>query len=119
MIINKTDKLILKTCPKFQRGVFAGKQYKKAHIIETCPLIRTGPIENPSSILHRYLFDPDYLSLGYGAMYNHSDTPNARVVIQEEKLLMKVYATRDILKNEQIFIHYGHEYWQNKIDEKI
>ncbi|GAB68980.1 SET domain containing protein [Plasmodium cynomolgi strain B] len=69
--------------------------------------------------------------LGYGILYNHSDLPNAFVHIvslREEKekksdkdekndtitsdQIMIFRAQRDIQKNEEIFISYGHSWWK-------
>ncbi|KJP86433.1 hypothetical protein AK88_03895 [Plasmodium fragile] len=72
--------------------------------------------------------------LGYGILYNHSDPPNAFVHIvslreeqekksdqpdQDEKnetitsdQIMIFRAQRDIQKNEEIFISYGHSWWK-------
>jgi SET domain-containing protein len=50
--------------------------------------------------------------LGYGAIYNHSNTPNAYWFSEIEKRTFKFATIRDIEPEEEIFVYYGDEnYW--------
>ncbi|CRG97711.1 histone-lysine N-methyltransferase, putative [Plasmodium gallinaceum] len=122
-------------------GVFSFDILKKNEIIEVCPTIEIENEEMPK-ILVDYLFESEkgninkkivdiltkkketkrnkLLPLGYGMLYNHSNTPNAFVHIfpinqNKETVtsnkIMIFYAEQDIQKNEEIFISYGESWW--------
>jgi len=52
-----------------------------------------------------------YLALGYGSIYNHSKNPNTKVKLDFETETLKIYSTRIIGKDEEIFVFYGPKYW--------
>lgn len=65
------------------------------------------------------------LPLGYGALYNHSDTPNAFSKIIEEnhtdkekempkRKILIFFANRSIRRYEEVFISYGKNWWRNR-----
>jgi SET domain-containing protein len=98
------------------RGVFALKNYKKGDIIEVCPCIADNT-KNFGGVIGDYLFNYDnntsIVAFGYCSMYNHSDDYNALwEVISKEKI--KVYATKNITKGEEIFVSYGDDYWDSR-----
>jgi SET domain-containing protein len=91
------------------RGVFATKDYKKDDIIEICPTI-TEETSKFDGILKDYIFKYDdkhsLVAFGFCSMYNHSDNYNALwTVLSKEQ--MKIYASKDIKKGEEILISYG------------
>jgi hypothetical protein len=98
------------------RGVFALQNYKKGDIIEVCPCI-ADHTKNFAGLLGDYIYryddDTSIVAFGYCSMYNHSDNYNALwEIISKEKL--KVYATRNITKGEEIFVSYGSDYWNSR-----
>ena len=100
------------------RGVIAQKNYKKNDIIEICPCIYDDTT-NFHGKMKDYLFRYDdktaLVAFGYCSMYNHSDDYNALwKIISNEKI--QVYATKDINKDDEIFISYGAPYWNNRKD---
>jgi SET domain-containing protein len=106
------------------RGVFALRDIPARMIIECVPviLIPTNQVfgdpgePSPSPAISWYVFDwtgitkRDYvaLALGYGSIYNHSYTPNARYHRVPPDFLEFV-ALRDIHAGEEILINYHGE----------
>ncbi len=95
------------------RGVFAGRAYRKGEVIEVCPVIRLPAADESSlGVLGRYVFKwgPGggelAVSLGYGSLYNHSATPNARFTPRTATDDIVFRARRDIDEGEQILIDY-------------
>jgi uncharacterized protein len=112
------------------RGVIASQPVKIGEIIERCPLV---PLSNRS----RYQYDPTvwnymyghtncdckecknhgfvfYMVLGYGMIYNHKDEPNASWVFHYDHFYADLIASKDIEKEEEIFVSYGDKYWENR-----
>lgn len=98
------------------RGVFAQRDFKKGEIIESSPVI-VLPSEEIDSLeltqLYNYYFawGPESkdaaIALGYGSLYNHSYTPNARYYKDFEKRLLKYVCIKDIQTDEEITINYN------------
>jgi hypothetical protein len=107
------------------RAVFATRDITSGTLIERVPVILVpkkqmfaadtgGP--SPAPTLSWYVFDwagatkREYaaLSLGYGSIYNHSYTPNARYE-KEPPDVMSFVAIRDIAAGEEITINYHGE----------
>ena len=98
------------------RGVFAQRNFKRGEVIETCPVIVLPPEEIDSlelTQLYNYYFSwgPDSkdaaIALGYGSLYNHSYSPNARYYKDFENSLLRYICIRDIQKDEEITINYN------------
>jgi hypothetical protein len=106
-------------------GVFTTSPVYRGEIIEECPLLEVPdqvcqiypeafidyaygyPIKNPQL---------QVLSLGFGCIYNHSDTPNAKW--QHHPLDSKIFqfiAIKDINLGEEVCVYYGDEkYWAQR-----
>jgi len=100
------------------RGAFATRDYTAGEIIEVCPSILQKTDEAHGKV-RDYLFkyDEEYSMIGFGycSMYNHSDKENATWhIIDEEK--MKIVATKNISKGDEIFVSYGDDYWKTRLD---
>lgn len=104
--------------PSAGRGVFAKVNIKKGEIIETCPVIEV-PKKDTSllveSALTSYFYflgkkkEKTFLVLGFGSIYNHSESPNA---IYKESLKGKTVnfiASRNIKRGEEILVNYDPE----------
>jgi SET domain-containing protein len=98
------------------RGVFADTTIKKGEIIEICPVIQIPEHDLANlkeSILVTYFFffgknnNNILVSLGFGSIYNHSRTPNAKYVIAPDQNVMKFIALKEIEKDEEITFHYN------------
>lgn len=97
------------------RGVFAGRDIKKGETIESCPIIEISKDNTSSlgeSILVTYFFyfgknkERSGIALGFGSIYNHSYTPNAKFVIKSQKKLIEFIALKDIKKDTEITFNY-------------
>jgi uncharacterized protein len=106
----------VKDAPGKGRGVFAQKNLKKGEVIETCPVI-VLPAEEIDALeltqLYNYYFawgadsKDAAIALGYGSLYNHSYTPNARYYKDFDNSLIKYVCITDIQKDEEITISYN------------
>lgn len=103
---------------KAGRGVFAGVAIKKGEIIERCPVIEIPEHEGPSvneSILVTYIYylgkkkERLLLALGFGSIYNHTDTPNAKYNEKYKEKIIDFIAIKDIKKNQEITVNYNQE----------
>ena len=105
------------------RGVFALTDIKKGEVIEICPILIFPGGEYPhlsetklSGYLFEYTGDSTILALGFGSMYNHTNTPNAKYEMveyegkSEQNNELYFVATKPIKKDEEIYINYGGQY---------
>jgi SET domain-containing protein len=104
-------------------GVFTTKQIKKNTIIENayCLTINIHHIMTPE--LKKYVYYNNdksfFLSLGYGSIYNHSDTANLNwKIVSEEHNIMNFFSIKDIEIGEELTHNYGKLYWKNR-EKKI
>lgn len=96
-------------------GVFAKESIKKNAVIEICPAVFM-PINEFDHIkktkLHFYFFEYSkkeiMIVLGYGSLYNHSYTPNAKYSHDYKKRTFRVMALRRIEKGEEITFNYNY-----------
>jgi len=95
------------------RGVFARTLIPEGTVFERVPLL-VMPAEDilegeHSKMLQGYIFEYKKkvaLALGYGSLYNHSYTPNARYD-DAGRQTKEFSALRDILPGEEITINYN------------
>jgi SET domain-containing protein len=96
------------------RGVFAARPIARGSLIEKVPLLLVpikevvGGLDNPGLVMFFFMRDRKHLAvcLGYGSLYNHSYTPNARYD-DGPGLTMLFTAIRDIAPGEEICINYN------------
>lgn len=119
------------------RGVYATQDIAKGEIIETVPMIVMPRIQvfpegcdESTKALSRiswYVFEwtPERgvpmtaLALGYGSLYNHSYSANARYV-QAGKDSMNFIAVKSIKKGQEIFVNYnGSPNSKTKVDFEV
>ena len=92
------------------RGVFARQRIPSGTVIERVPLVLVTWDEIDESELVDYAFvwtkKKAAIALGYGSLYNHSFTPNARYddVGRKTKIFT---AIRDIRPGEEITVNYN------------
>lgn len=108
--------ITVKDSPGKGRGVFAQRNFKEGEVIEICPVI-VLPAEEIDALeltqLYSYYFawGPESkdaaIALGYGSLYNHSYTPNARYYKDFDNSLIKYVCITDIQKDEEIIISYN------------
>ena len=98
------------------RGMFANRYFYKGEIVEISPAIKTKE-KSIDDKIRDYVFglDEEYclVVFGYGAIYNHSDTPNLEYLnIGEDKV--KYTCIKDIKEGEEMFVSYGEKYWNER-----
>jgi len=109
-----SDLVFVKRVKGKGRGVFARRRIAEGALIERVPVILmpinllVGGLDNP--LLAKFVFYRNRstvaLALGYGSLYNHSFTPNARY--EDEAGARMVYiALRGIAPGEEITINYN------------
>ncbi len=96
------------------RGVFTSDSIPKGGLIEICPTIILSKEDTQGihkTLLHDYYFlwnndGQSAIALGYGSLYNHSETPNAifELVYGDDEI--HFIAQRDIEAGEEITINY-------------
>lgn len=105
------------------RGVFATKRIKKGQIIERVPLLIVTWDEIADSELADYAFvysaEKVAIALGFGSLYNHSYSPNARY--DDDGKRAKIFsAIRNIEAGEEITVNYnGDPENQDELDFRV
>jgi uncharacterized protein len=111
-------KLVLRELEDKGRGVFAAARFICGEIIEMTPVIvipaeQWPHIEPTVLALYIYNFGPTAeeehaaIALGYGSLYNHSYTPNAKYIKNWDEQVIRFVALRDIEAGEEITINYN------------
>ena len=98
------------------RGVFAEKGFYRDEVVEIAPVVLMNVlIRDKPTTLQRLVFSWSYLAksdvhhaiaLGYGSLYNHSDTPNLRYEADPDSNTIRFVALRIIDPGEQLTIDY-------------
>ena len=97
------------------RGVYIAQELNPGDLIEICPLIVIPNSEVEfihKTILHDYYFLMDQpkgaacIALGYGSIYNHSQSPNAMVVFDYDRQHLEIKCIKKIGSGEEILIDY-------------
>lgn len=107
--------VIIKTTEDKGRGVFATKDFQAGEIIEACPIVYVSPKERTfleKTILAYYIYPwtstrCGVMVLGYGSIYNHSFTPNAKWEQDFQEKTMIYRAAKKIAKGEEILVNYN------------
>ncbi|ALC86107.1 MULTISPECIES: SET domain-containing protein [unclassified Bacillus (in: firmicutes)] len=103
----------IKETGKYGKGLFATRDIKKDELIEVSPVIVSPRNEwkyMKKTILLNYCFHwgkRTAIALGYGALFNHSYTPNVRFVNNKKNLSIDFYAIDDINNGEELTINYN------------
>ena len=101
--------------PKAGRGVFAGGEIQKGEVVEICPFIEIPQQELKSieeSVLINYVYffgrekERLLIALGFGSIYNHTYSPNAKYKINSKEKTIEFIATHDIKKDQEITVNY-------------
>jgi SET domain-containing protein len=101
-------------------GVFTLENINMGDIVEICYCIPTyNQIFNP---LVDYLFETStnnkdiaVLPLGYGSIYNHSNSPNIKWKVNEtNNSFIEFYSLREIEPEEELCHSYGDKYWSTR-----
>lgn len=95
------------------RGIFATKAIRKGEIIEAAPALLVPKKSRKTferTFLQHYMFQTDdgqdyVLGMGYVAIANHSDQPNAEFDVTKDKVTLR--ATKAIAVGQEITLDYG------------
>jgi SET domain-containing protein len=110
-------KVVVRTAKGKGRGVFASEPIFKGELIEVCPVLPIPKREEKyinMTILSAYwygwgkTYERGCIAFGYGSLYNHSYSPNARYRFYQKQKQIRYYALRDIKKGEEITINYNY-----------
>lgn len=114
--MQKSSFVYVASAGKKGRGVFARKRFKKGETIELAPFILIPPKDDKKltgTIIESYWFEVKgkwtALGLGFTSLYNHSEKPNATFFINQKSRTIRIQATQQIARDEEILIHYGYE----------
>ena len=91
-------------------GVFARRPILEGALVEECAVLVLDDV--PEALADHVIewqrgSGLRALPLGYGALYNHADSPNAGWSTDVDRGLMVIGALRDIAEDEEILISYG------------
>lgn len=134
-IIYPSKHIYIARSPLEGLGVFAKEDISKGEIIEESPVL-VIPEDQLSELVKTRLIDYVFfawgadknsggLVLGYGSLFNHSYTPNAKYTIIAEEDLVRFEAIKDIKKGEEILMNYNGKpedktkLWFEARDERI
>lgn len=98
-------------------GVFADADIEPGSLIEECHTLATQSYHAFNNYVFNYKENDELkivLPLGYGAIYNHSNEPNAECTVDLEHSLMVITALRHILAGEEIFLSYGTRWFDER-----
>lgn len=122
--IHPPQKIYVKNSPVHGLGVFASEKINKDEIFEVCPILSL-PMKfgETSHLFIDYRFnwpsgtsdwEEQVISLGFGSLYNHSESPNSYWFSDNETRTFKFVASCDIEPEEEIFVWYGDvNYWND------
>jgi|LakMenEpi03Aug12_release.lakeMendotaPanAssembly.Ray.scaffolds.fasta_scaffold09037_5 hypothetical protein len=121
--IDPPKKIYVDKSPIQGLGVFASDFIEESELIEECSVL-TLPIQkgDVSGLLLDYRFnypsgvewEQQVVGLGFASLYNHSESPNAYWVSDNDKRTFKFIATKKILPGDEIFVYYGDvSYWND------
>jgi uncharacterized protein len=121
--IDPPKKIYVDKSPIQGLGVFASDFIEENELIEECSVL-TLPIQkgDVSGLLLDYRFnypsgvewEEQVVGLGFASLYNHSESPNAYWVSDNDKRTFKFIATKKISPGDEIFVYYGDvSYWND------
>jgi uncharacterized protein len=97
------------------RGVFTAQALSAGDLIEVCPAIVIPASHRQKvheTVLHDYYFEwPDEqgsiaILLGFGSLYNHSETPNAKVFFDVDDRSVEVRCITPVEPGGEVTLHY-------------
>lgn len=123
-----SNKIQIKKSPVHNYGIFANEDIQEGELIEEVRLLRLGwrAKYNGDPVIKDYVWTNNncmckdcqihgphqYIALGYGSIYNHSDNQNTIVNLDFKNEIMTIKAKTIIPKDSEIFVNYGKNYWK-------
>jgi len=101
------------------RGLFATRFFRKGEIVERAPLlVYKEPDDYVNTLIDDYNMNVDDdltgMALGYVSYANHSENNNVMFDVHGDEQYVDYIAVRDIYPGEEIFSHYGVNYWKHR-----
>ena len=112
-MIRPGNKLAVGASEIHGRGVFAIAAIGAGEVVETCPVLRIpaaqlDAIDSTLVFEYYYAWDGDAgLALGFGSLYNHSNTPNAAYEKQLASDTLVIRALNPIASGDEITTSYS------------
>ena len=110
------DKIVVRKSKIGGYGMFARKKFFPGDLIDVSVCL-VKPNESWDRATEDYIFSRGKLSalpLAGSALFNHSDTPNARHELTNGLKKIRVFAVKPIAKDDEIFISYGPNYFPTR-----
>ena len=108
--------IVVQKSPKGGYGIFAAQKFSPGDLIhESVCLVK--PNDEWGSAAEDYIFSRGNLSalpLDRGALFNHSNDPNARHELTAGLKKIRIFAVKPIPKGSEIFISYGENYFPTR-----
>jgi SET domain-containing protein len=110
------DKIAVRPSKIGGYGIFSRKKFYPGELIDVSVCL-VKPNEEWDRASEDYIFSRGKLSalpLAGGALFNHSNTPNARHELTNGLKKIRVFAIKPIDKDTEIFISYGPNYFNTR-----
>ncbi len=113
--MNRIPGLYITTTENKGRGIFTAFDIQAGSVIEICPVIIIPESEVEiihKTTLHDYYFrwgtdqNQAAIALGFGSIYNHSNSPNAKVILDYEAQNIIIESISDISSGVEICYNY-------------
>ena len=127
VIKGHSPKIEVRRSPIHGYGVFAKEVIEEGEFIEECRLLKMNwrAAYPHDQTVKDYVWGNrgctciecrrhggfQYIALGFGSLYNHSDTPNTKQKLDFSKELLGIKARRRIEKDEELLLTYGDKYF--------
>ena len=124
-----SSKLEVKKSPLHGVGVFCKQNIEKGEVVEVSRMLKLDwkMKYQHDRIIRDYCWIRNcscndctvhgsnmYMAMGFGSLYNHSDTPNIDNKTDYNNLVMVLTANKQIEQGEELFITYGESYWKTR-----
>ena len=108
-----TDRLAVGPSAIHGTGVFALRPFEPGEVIEVCPVVacaagEEGLLEQTSlrGLYFHWADDGVGIALGYGSLYNHSWSSNARYETDTDVGVVRFVCVRSIAEGDEVTINY-------------
>jgi len=129
IVYNVSSKLEVRKSSTHGVGVFCKDKIQKGETVEICRMLKLDwkMKYHHDRVIRDYCWIRNcncndcnihgqnmYLAMGFGSLYNHSDSPNMDTKTDYNNFVMYITANKDIQEGEEIFISYGDNYWKTR-----
>ena len=113
-VVASTDRLFVAPSPIHGTGVFAARPFSAGEVIECCPVVVCPGSEEAlleqTQLRGLYFHWGDTsdvaVALGYGSLYNHAWSANARYETDVEAGVVRFVAVRPLAAGDEVTINY-------------